>query len=167
MTRLCVMGVFLMTIASGETLAHVSNSFTFTVHAPVQRAALLFGPNGERNWAGEHWDPQFLYPVPAQDVEGAVFTIQHGPHKVVWVNTLFDMEHGRMQYVYFMPDRLATTINVRLQPVDSGNTRVDVTYIRTALQPDANEQVWEMGEHDKASADEWANSINHYLQKQR
>lgn len=43
-------------------LAHVRNSFTLTVHAPYKIAAPLFGPNGERVWAGDDWDPQFIYP---------------------------------------------------------------------------------------------------------
>jgi hypothetical protein len=48
------------------------------VHAPFAKAAPLFGPEGERAWAGKHWNPEFIHPQPARDVEGAVFTIQHG-----------------------------------------------------------------------------------------
>ena len=97
-------------------LAHVSNSFSFTVNAPMREAAPLFGPEGERAWAGKDWNPQFAFPAPANDVEGAVFTVQHGEHTAVWVNTLFDVEAGRMQYVYVLADLLATTIDVRVHP---------------------------------------------------
>jgi len=31
---------------------HVKNSFRFVVKAPLERAAPLFGPEGERCWAG-------------------------------------------------------------------------------------------------------------------
>ncbi len=41
-------------------LAHVRNSFTLTVRARYKVAAPLFGPNGERAWAGNDWDPQFI-----------------------------------------------------------------------------------------------------------
>src|SRR5271156_6973838 len=101
--------------------AHVSNSFQFVVRAPLIRTAALFGPEGERCWAGQHWNPEFLFPQPGKDVQGAVFTVQHGPHKSVWVNTLFDPEGGRMQYVSFVPDTLVSTVDVRLTPVDSSS----------------------------------------------
>jgi hypothetical protein len=40
--------------------AHVSNSFQFVIRVPLSRAAPLFGPEGERCWAGQHWNPEFL-----------------------------------------------------------------------------------------------------------
>ena len=67
------------TTKAADLPAHVSNSFQFVVRTPLYRAAALFGPEGERCWAGRHWNPEFLYPQPGKDVQGAVFTIQHGP----------------------------------------------------------------------------------------
>jgi hypothetical protein len=75
-----------------QQLAHVSNTFSFIVNAPMRDAAPLFGPEGERAWAGEDWSPQFVFPTPARDVEGAVFTVRHGERTAVWVNTVFDVE---------------------------------------------------------------------------
>src|SRR5882757_4357671 len=83
--------------------AHARNGFQFHVRAPLSQAALLFGPDGERCWAGPQWNPSFLHPQPGSDIEGAIFTIQHGHGNAVWVNTLFDPIKGRMQYVAFMP----------------------------------------------------------------
>src|SRR5215469_11097611 len=84
-------------------LAHTQVSFDLIVHAPVDQAMPLFGPEGERAWAGKHWDPSFIYPQPAADVQGAVFTISHGTLNAVWVNTLFDKSARHFQYVYFLP----------------------------------------------------------------
>jgi hypothetical protein len=56
------------------SMAHVSNSFSFTVDAPLRDAAPLFGPEGERAWAGEDWKPQFVFPTPPRDVEGSART---------------------------------------------------------------------------------------------
>ncbi|HEY6374652.1 MAG TPA: hypothetical protein VIX90_03915 [Edaphobacter sp.] len=144
-------------------LAHVSNSFRFIVQVPLGRIAPLFGPDAERSWAGKHWDPEFLYPQPAKDIQGAVFTIQHGPHKAIWINTLFDLAAGRMQYVYVIPGVLATTVDVKLTPVDASATTVDVTYVRTALQADSNDKVQAMGEHDSKSGPEWQQGIEGWL----
>jgi hypothetical protein len=144
-------------------LAHVNNSFQFVVHAPFDRTAPLFGPDMERSWSGDHWNPTFLYPQPAKDVQGAIFTVQRGQKTSTWVNTLFDLTQGRMQYVYFIPDTLVTTIDVHLTPVDKTATRVEVTYIRTALEVAANEHVRELGEKDRQSGPEWQQAIETYL----
>jgi hypothetical protein len=146
-----------------QQLAHVSNTFSFIVNASMRDAAPLFGPEGERAWAGEDWNPQFVFPTPAKDIEDAVFTVRHGEQTAVWVNTVFDVEVGRMQYVYVLADLLATTIDVRLHPIDLAHTRVDVTYVRTALRPEGNEHVLHMGRHDGQQGPEWETSINAYL----
>jgi hypothetical protein len=141
------------------TPTHVVNTFRFQLAAPLARAAPLFGPEGERCWAGKHWDPHFLYPQPARDTEGAVFTVQHGPHTSVWVNTVFDLTGGRMQYVAFIPGAVLSVIDVHLTPVDASHTTIEVTYARTALDPDANDDVTAMGADDRDSGPGWQHSI--------
>jgi hypothetical protein len=152
-------------VSEPSSRTHVSNRFSFTVNAAMHDAAPLFGPEGERVWAGDDWNPQFVFPIPARDVEGAVFTVRHGEHSAVWVNTLFDLEGGHMQYVYVLADLLATTIDVRLHPMDAAHTRVDVTYVRTALRPEADEHVLSLGKHDSEQGKKWGDAINAYLQR--
>lgn len=149
--------------ASGGPVAHVRNEFEFTVHAPYRVAAPLFGPEGERPWAGGQWDPQFLYPQRALDSQGAVFTIRHGHHHAYWINTSFDTEARHFQYVYFIPDAMVVLIDVRFTELDPGNTKVNVSYERTALNPAANQHVQEMGNSDRESGKEWGTAINDYL----
>jgi hypothetical protein len=146
-------------------LAHVTNIFGFVVQAPLETAAPLFGPEGERCWAGPSWNPQFLYPQPARDVQGAVFTVERGPHNSVWVNTLFDLVGGRMQYVAFIPNNMVSVVDVRLISLDSLRTRVEVTYARTALDVSANEDVEAMGKKDRESGPEWEAAIEKCLSK--
>jgi hypothetical protein len=150
-------------MAQAAAPAHVRNSFHFVVAAPLSRASELFGPEGERCWAGPHWKPEFLHPQPAQDIEGAVFTVQHGPHKSVWVNTVFDPVGGRMQYVSFIPDALVFTVDVRLSTLTPSSTKVEVTYVRTAIDAAANEDVVAMGKSDAGSGPEWQKSIEDCL----
>lgn len=145
---------------------HVRNEFEFTVHAPYKVAAPLFGPDGERAWAGVHWDPHFLYPQPAQDIEGAVFKVNHGHHRSTWVNTAFDLEHGHIQYVYFIPNTMVTRIDLHLTRPDAASTRVQVAYERTALDPAANEHVREFGDKDRTNGPEWSFDIERYLAQQ-
>lgn len=173
MIRFCMAATVLVlgTLLSAQTkpaneensLAHVRNSFVVVVNASYRETAVLFGPSGERVWAGKEWNPQFLYPLPERDVEGAVFTVQHGSHKSVWVNSIRDIEARHFQYVYFIPDALITTIDVRFSPVNEGTTSVEVVYTRTALTPEANSHVLALGESDRSSGQEWQQSIDRYL----
>jgi hypothetical protein len=144
---------------------HVRSSFTFQLSVPRERAAPLFGPEGERCWAGQHWNPEFLYPQPAKDIEGAVFTVQHGSRKSVWVNTVFDLPAGRMQYVSFVPDALVSTVDVRLTTLNATTTAVEVTYTRTALSVDANDDVQALATSDRTSGPHWQQAIQSCLEK--
>lgn len=150
--------------AETEALAHVRSEFTFTVHAPMSVAAPLFGPEGERSWGGADWDPNFLYPRPAKDVEGAVFVVQHGEHKSTWVATALDFAAGHVQYVSLIDGALATWIDIHLTPHGPENTAVTVVYERTAMRPELNEQIKTLAKHDSDSAAaHWESLINGYL----
>jgi len=146
-----------------QNCLHISTSFDLTVHASYTETIPLFGPEGERAWAGKHWNPQFVYPRPAKDVEGAVFVVQHGPFHAAWVNTAFDIEGRHLQYVYFMADLMVTVIDVRFKPISPNSTAVHVTYTRTALTLAGNEHVIAMSEGDKSAGKEWQQGIDAYL----
>jgi hypothetical protein len=144
--------------------ARERSQFEFVAHAPYAQVFPLFGAEKERVWAGKEWDPTFIYPKPANDVEGAVFTVQHGHATTVpWVNTAFDLQSGHVQYVYVIPDTLTTLIDIHITPQDAQNTKVDVMYERTALRAGGDERVRRMAEHDRRSGPEWAEQINRYL----
>jgi hypothetical protein len=147
-------------------LFHVRNSFDLTIHAPYKVAAPLFGPGGERSWAESDWDPQFIYPHPPEDREGAVFTINHGSHQSVWVNTAFDVKARHFQYVYFISGAMLTVINLRFSALDTDHTKVSVVYERTALSPDANDHVEKLGATDRGNGKRWEKAVNDYLRKQ-
>ena len=71
---------------SAATLAHMRTEFAFTVDAPFEQVVPLFGAHEERKWADD-WNPHFLYPTPAHDQQGMVFTVAHGQRTSVWINT--------------------------------------------------------------------------------
>ena len=146
--------------------SHTPSAFQFKLSAPLERVAPLFGPEGERCWAGQRWDPEFLYPQPAKDIEGAVFTVQHGSRKSVWVNTRFDLSAGRMQYVSFIPDVLVFTVDVTLTALDPATTGVAVTYTRTALSSASNDDVNALATKDRTSGPDWQKAIQSCLEKQ-
>lgn len=140
---------------------HSEEKFEFTAKGPMEQVGPLFGANEERVWA-PHWDPQFVYPEAASDEEGMVFTVAHQHLHAPWVNTAFDLKNGRIQYVYMIPDALVTVITLKLTP-QGQQTRVEVEYDRTALNPDADEHVRHMAEGDRKSGPEWEQQVNGYL----
>ena|SRR5215475_6774966 len=147
--------------AAGPGRAHSEEKFSFVAQATMDRVAPLFGADKERVWAPD-WNPQFVYPLPPTDVRGMVFAVAHGNHKSVWVNTQLDWKNGRVQYVYVIPDVLATLITLQLT-AEGEKTRVEVEYERTALNADTDERVRQMAEKDRAAGPEWEGQVNGYL----
>ncbi len=109
-----------------------SHRIHFTVDAPFEQAAPLFGANEERKWAPD-WNPQFVYPTPARDQQGMIFRVDHSHHSSVWVNTAFDLAAGHIQYAYVLNDAMATLIDIHLTRESAQKTGVSVVYERTAL----------------------------------
>ncbi len=148
---------------SGSRRVHTEERFSVIVYAPMERVMPLFGADKERVWAPE-WNPQFVYPVPAADVRGMVFTLAHKYGKSVWLNTQFDWKNGRVQYVYVIPDALATLITLQLY-AEGDKTRVEVDYDRTALSTEADTHVRQLAERDRTRGPEWERQIGEYLAK--
>jgi hypothetical protein len=147
--------------ASGGVRAHTEERFLFTAHAPMERVAPLFGADRERVWA-PGWEPEFLYPLPAMDKRGMVFTVPKDHRQSVWVNTEFNLKDGRIQYAYVIPETLATLITIQLTP-EGVKTRVEVEYARTALSAEGNTRVQQMAEEDRNAGPEWEAQVNGYL----
>jgi len=144
---------------------HFRNDFSFVAQATIDVAGPLFGADKEPVWAPD-WNPGFLWPQQAGDQPGMVFTVAHGDRTAVWVNTIFDLAAGRVQYVYVLPDVVATVVSLRLAPI--GNTTgVAVTYERTALREAARDVVRHMAERDANAGPEWEHQINAYLATRR
>jgi hypothetical protein len=144
---------------------HVSNTFEFTVRESQEQVAPLFGAHRERVWA-EGWNPQFVYPQPAEDRQGSVFHARHGSHESTWITTIFEPQKGHIQHVYFIPDVTAVLIDIHLSPAPHSGTNVQVRYERTALSAELNDHIRQQGEKDAKSAEEWRAAIESYFQKE-
>jgi hypothetical protein len=151
--------------APGGPVVHVENRFEFTVEAPFATVAPLFGGSSERKWGGGRWNPVFLYPRPERDAPGAVFLVSHGHARSTWVNTHYDLDGGRFEYVMFVPDVQVAVIDVQVAQEAAGRTRVNVVYRRTAIDPAYNRHIEELGAHDRESGPEWSAAIHEYLRR--
>lgn len=93
-----------------------------------------------------------------------VFQLAHGARTATWVNTLFDREARRIQYVSVLPELVVTVVTLRLT-TRHDLTQVTVRYERTSLSTEANALVHSMAERDKLAGPEWAAQMNRYLAK--
>ena len=142
-------------------VVHRRTEFAFALNAPYEKVAPLFGADKERLWA-EHWSPQFLHPQPANDESGAVFTVKAG-HPNVWINTIYDLEQGHVQYACFVAEAMVTLIDIHLRKLTPDSTGAEVAYERTAVRPEANDEVNRLAEHDRAKGAEWEAALRTYL----
>ena len=147
-----------------SALAHTHNQFNLTAHAPYEQVFPLFGALEEKKWA-ESWDPQFVYPSPARDQQGMVFTVEHAGMSSVWTNTALDEASGHVQYVYILNNAMVTLVDIHVTKAGATETRVSVVYERTALKPEANEHVTHYAKGDAKSGTGWEQAINAYLAK--
>jgi hypothetical protein len=145
-----------------EPALHVRHDFTLTVPAPYARTFPLFGADRERVWS-PGWAPVFVYPDPAADTAGMVFTVSHEHLRSVWVNTAFDAGTGHVQYVSVIAGALVTVIDMHVRALDAGHTGVTVSYERTALAPEAAEHVRALGDRDAASGPAWQEALSRYV----
>jgi hypothetical protein len=146
---------------SAPALLHAREQFSLLANASFDAAWPLFGAHKERVWAPD-WQPVFLWPEKPHDQEGMAFKVAHENRTAIWVNTCFDREAKRIQYVYVIPDVVVTVITLKLTPLRD-STAVEVVYERTALAESANDTVRDMSASDRVAGYEWSQQINAYL----
>src|SRR5664279_951943 len=127
---------------------HTHEEFSLIVNAPYEQTFPLFGAHEERKWAKGFY-PQFIHPTLPSDQQGMVFTWSQNGTPSLWINTAFDVLSGHVQYVYVITDVMVTLIDIHLTRLDEASTRVSVVYERTALRPEANEQVAQQAGDDR------------------
>ena len=143
---------------------HKQSTFAFDVPFAMSRVAPLFGGDGERAWA-KGWNPDFIYPRPARDVPGAVFSVAHGKHSSTWLTTIYDLKAGHIQHVSFIAGSTVTLWDIRLKANGEAATHVEVTYQRTALDQTKRDEVQERSSPDAHTGDTWRKAIIDALEK--
>jgi hypothetical protein len=127
--------------AAAMAQGHERTEFRFTLDVDYETAAPLFGAWAERQWAPD-WKPDFIYPTPPEDREGAVFRVGSGTaHSSVWMLTLFDLPGGHVQYALLLNQSIFARIDIHMARNGARKTDVAVAYEWTALDPAANDRL--------------------------
>lgn len=142
-------------------LAQQTQTFSFTVQAPVARATWLFGPVGEREW-DPAWRPVFLHPTNGAQRPGVVFTRALDPNRnQLWTLTQYDEQAGRVAYVVVEPGFLVSEIQIQISADGPMRSRATVLYRRSALTEGANGLVQALTpDWAQAQAPHWTAAID-------
>jgi hypothetical protein len=174
------MKAFLMIFALGRVLAQGTlaeaaetamleqrtQSFAIVLNCSVADAVSLFGPVREAEWAPE-WSPQFIHPAQGVQREGVVFTTRgsHGQDRL-WLLTTYDVKNGRLDYVVVTPALVTNEIKIRIVPEGEQRCKATITYRRSALAPEGNEEVAKLDSHwAEQQQIHWETAINQALAK--
>jgi hypothetical protein len=142
-----------------------TQSFTIRLNGSVADITPLFGPVREAEWA-PHWSPHFIYPTDGVQREGAVFTTTvHGADRI-WLLSTYDVVNGQVDYVVMRPAFTADEIKIRVVADSEQRCRATITYRRSALVPEGNEEVAKLDAHwAEEQRVQWETAINQALAK--
>jgi hypothetical protein len=143
-----------------------TQSFTIRLNGSVGDVTPLFGPVREAEWA-QDWSPHFIYPAQGVQREGAVFTTTSGHGNArLWLLTTYDVRNGRVEYVVMTPVFTATEIKIRIVPDGEQHCKATITYRRSALRPEGNQEVAKLDAHwAEEQQVHWETAINEVLAK--
>lgn len=138
---------------------HLHARHDIVVEAPVHQAFRFFTPAGEELWV-DGWTPAYVHPADGRTEAGMVFTTGQGDEHTIWTLVDFDPVAHRSRYLRCTPASRTGVVEVRCAALDTGRTRVSVSYTLTALN-DAGVQALQAFEGPRFAAmiDGWAEAI--------
>jgi hypothetical protein len=165
---LALIGVASLRATGTPVLEQRIQSFAITLNGSVAEVTPLFGPVREAEWAPD-WSPHFIHPAQGAQRDGVVFTTTTGQGSDrLWLLTAYDIRNGRVDYVVIIPAFTASEIKICVVPDGEEHCKATITYRRSALAPEGNEEVAKL---DANWAEEqrvhWEEAINEVLAKGR
>jgi hypothetical protein len=157
-------------VSAGEARPAVveqrTQSFTIILNGSVSDVTPLFGPV-TRGRMGARLVAAFYSPGTGRQREGVVFTTSrgHGSDRL-WLLTTYDVRNGRVEYVVVTPAFTANEIKIRVVPDGEHHCKATITYRRSALGPEGNEEVAKLDAHwAEEQRNHWETAINEALAK--
>jgi len=153
-------------VAGAAVVEQRTQSFTIILNGSISDVTPLFGPVREAEWAPD-WSPRFIHAAQGVQREGVVFTTSrgHGSDRL-WLRTTYDVRNGRVEYVVVTPAFTANEIKIRVVPDGEHHCKATITYRRSALAPEGNEEVANLDAHwAEEQRNHWETAINEALAK--
>jgi hypothetical protein len=84
----------------------------------------------------------------------------------LWLLTAYDVQAGRVEYVFVTPGFTANQIRIQVRPDGDGHCKALVTYRHSALTLEGNEEVEKLDKHwAEQQRLHWEGAINAALAK--
>ena len=111
-----------------------------SVHIPAapDRVFPLLCPVREYEWI-DGWECRLIYSKSGYVEEGCIFTTDFpddGP--TLWVTTLHDPATRRVEFVRFSPEVKVLKMQLRVDEVEGGTSKLEIRYTLTALSSEGN-----------------------------
>jgi hypothetical protein len=144
----------------------ISRSAEFNLACSAEEAFPMFSPEGERTWV-PGWNPQPIFPDAIEFSRDTVFRQGNGGEEAIWTIVDVDLESHCAEYVKVAPASHAAHIVVKVQPINSQNCRVSVTYAVTAFGIEGTSLLEAFSESSYAEKmRNWKRQITACLEKQ-
>ena len=152
------------TVTNIEKPRRITHRAVQEIRGTLEEIMPLYCPVRELDWC-EYWAPKAVYSNSGLVEKNCIFTTSHGEYDVVWIVTDYDVEAGRVEMVYHVPNVLVTLLEIQLTPINGHTARAEITYTKTAI---SEEGIKALEEFTKESYDQtmdsWEKAMNHYLE---
>jgi hypothetical protein len=151
---------------AGPALEQRTQSFTIILNGSVSDVRRFLDPYARQNGRQIGRRVSFTRHM-ACSARASVFTTSpgHGRDRL-WLLTTYDARNGRVEYVVVTPAFTANEIKIRVVPDGERHCKATITYRRSALAPDGNEEVAKLDAHwAEEQRIHWETAINEALAK--
>lgn len=163
MLLIVALGAALLGAPGNGTLQEyaVQRSVEFTLHldGSADGAFPLFDPVNEKKW-DPHWHPRLLTP---HVEEGLVFLVGEGASRTTWFLDRYEPKRRHIAYVV-VSSAVLTRIVIDVLPTARG-CDATVQYVKTPLEPAAEQAVDEFVRHFPQQRAHWESAINAVLRR--
>jgi hypothetical protein len=172
-TNLVIIGcglILIQTAAAGAvgatSLEQRTQSFTIALKGSVAEVTPLFGPVHEAEWASS-WRPRFIHPREGSQGEGVVFTTASADGRErLWLLTAYDVQGGRVEYVFVTPGFTANEIKIKVVSEGEKQCQATIMYRHSALAPEGNTEAAKLdAQWAEQQRVHWETAINAALRR--
>jgi hypothetical protein len=119
-------------VASKPSAQRIARAGGFVLPCDAEKAFPLFSPEGEREWV-KGWDPKPIFPSTIEFRRDTVFQTQDAAGEAIWIILAVEWKSHTAEYVRIAPHSHSAHIVVKIEPLSTKQSKVDVTYTVTAF----------------------------------
>jgi hypothetical protein len=169
-----IVGVMAMSLFAGMEEGHMNEfngqrvvrSYTQTIHAGPETVFPLLCPVREMEWLAD-WKCRVIYAASGlAETNGVYASLHPGEPDTIWMITWRDERLHTVEFVYFVPGKRVTRLNIAVHPAKGKNSRVEITYAYTGISEEGNREIGEHCTEEKfiLQMKHWEDSMNHFLE---